>query len=80
MENYLYISAFISIVVLFFIHYGKGTSNANYYLSCLAIIAWFIPYNLLAELIPKEALRAPIILAFSEITTKLILRNFFLLK
>jgi beta-lactamase regulating signal transducer with metallopeptidase domain len=71
MENYLYISAFISIVVLFFIHYGKGTSNANYYLSCLAIIAWFIPYNLLAELIPKEALRAPIILAFSEITTTL---------
>jgi beta-lactamase regulating signal transducer with metallopeptidase domain len=69
MENYLYISAVISLVVLVFIHYGKGTSNTNYYLSCLAIIAWFIPYNLLAELIPKEVLREPIILAFSKVTT-----------
>jgi beta-lactamase regulating signal transducer with metallopeptidase domain len=68
MENYLYINAVISFAVLAFIHFEKGTSTANYYLSSLAIIAWFIPYPLLAELIPKEALTEPIILAFSKIS------------
>ncbi len=69
MENYLYISAVVSCTALAFLHYGKATNNANYYLSTLAIIAWFIPYTLLAELIPKEALKDPIILAFSKMNT-----------
>ena len=68
MENYFYINVSISFVVLALIKYGKGTCTANYYLSSLAIIAWFIPYPLLAELIPKEALRDPIIIAFSSIS------------
>ena len=70
MENYLYISVVMSFAVLAFVHYGKATSNANYYLSSLAIIGWFIPYALFAELIPKAALKEPIILAFSTISIK----------
>lgn len=68
MENYLYISSAISLVVLIFIKYGKATSNANYYLSSLAIISWFIPYPHIADLIPKEVLVEPVIIAMSQVS------------
>jgi beta-lactamase regulating signal transducer with metallopeptidase domain len=69
MENYLYISIVISVVALALIKYGKGTSNANYYLSSMAILAYFIPYPILAELVPKAVLIEPIIIAFSKLTS-----------
>jgi len=69
MENYLYISTAISLVVLILIKYGKGTSTANYYLSSLAIISWFIPYSYIAEFIPKEILIEPLVIAFSQISS-----------
>ncbi|PKI13988.1 M56 family metallopeptidase [Colwellia sp. 12G3] len=69
MENYLYISTAISLIVLILVKYGKGTSNANYYLSSLAIISWFIPYPYIAELIPKEILIEPVVIAFSQISS-----------
>ena len=75
MENYFYISTAISLAVLVLIKYGKGTSNANYYLSSLAIISWFIPYPYIAELIPKEALIEPVVIAFSQITSANIVSN-----
>ena len=75
MENYLYISVVISLVVLALIKYGKGTCNANYYLSSLAIIAWFIPYPILAELVPKEVLIEPIVVAFSTLTSASTVNN-----
>lgn len=68
MENYLYISTAMSLIVLILVKYGKGTSNANYYLSSLAIISWFIPYPYIAELIPKEILIEPVVIAFSQIS------------
>jgi len=68
MENYFYISIVISLVVLALITYGKGTSNANYYLSLLGITSWFIPYATLAELIPEEALIEPVVVAFSTLS------------
>jgi len=68
MENYFYISIVISLAVLTLISYGKGTSDANYYLSLLAIISWFIPYTYIAELIPKEALIEPVVIAFATLS------------
>ncbi len=70
MENYFYISTAISLIVLIIIKYGKGTSNANYYLSSLAITSWFIPYSYMAELIPKEILIEPVVIAFSQISSE----------
>jgi len=69
MANYLYISIVISCVALTLIKLGKGTSNANYYLSFFAIAAWFIPYSLLAQLVPQTVLAEPIILAFSQLSS-----------
>lgn len=69
MENYFYISTAISLIVLILIKYGKATSNANYYLSSLAITSWFIPYSYMAELIPKEILIEPVVIAFSQISS-----------
>lgn len=70
MESYFYISTTISLIVLVLIKYGKGTSNANYYLSSLAITSWFIPYSYMAELIPKEILIEPVVIAFSQISSE----------
>lgn len=75
MENYFYISTAISLAVLILIKYGKGTSSANYYLSSLAIISWFIPYSYMAEFIPKEVLIKPVVIAFSQITSANIVSN-----
>jgi len=75
MENYLYISTAISFIVLTLVKYGKGTSNANYYLSSLAIISWFIPYSYMAELTPKEILVGPVVIAFSQVSTASVLSN-----
>ncbi len=75
MTNYLYISIVISAVALALIRFGKGTCNANYYLSLLAIIAWFIPYSLFAELIPQTVLVEPIIVAFSQLSPAAIINN-----
>jgi beta-lactamase regulating signal transducer with metallopeptidase domain len=75
MENYLYISATISLIVLTLLKYGKGTSSANYYLSSLAIVSWFIPYPYLAELIPKEALIDPVVFNFSTLTSDTIVNS-----
>jgi beta-lactamase regulating signal transducer with metallopeptidase domain len=69
MENYFYISTAISLIVLILIKYGKGTSNANYNLSSLAIASWFIPYSYMAELIPREILIQPVVIAFSQISS-----------
>jgi len=69
MENYFYISTAISLIVLILIKYGKGTCNANYYLSSLAITSWFIPYSYIAEFIPKEILIEPVVIAFSQISS-----------
>jgi len=69
MADYLYISIVISCVALALIRFGKGTSNANYYLSSLAIIAWFIPYSFIAQLIPQTVLIEPVIVAFSQLSS-----------
>jgi len=68
MENYLFLSAVISIVALALLNYGEGSNNANYYLSSFAIVTWFIPYPILAELIPEKILMEPLILSFSELS------------
>jgi beta-lactamase regulating signal transducer with metallopeptidase domain len=75
MENYLYISTTISLIVLILLKYGKGTSTANYYLSSLAIVSWLIPYPYLAELIPKEALIEPVAFNFSTLTSDTIVNS-----
>jgi beta-lactamase regulating signal transducer with metallopeptidase domain len=69
MENYLYLSTSISIVVLLLVKYGKGSSSANYYLSLLAIISWLIPYPYISELIPSKVLAEPVVIAFSQISS-----------
>ncbi len=69
MENYFYMSTSISLFALILIKYGKGTSNANYNLSSLAITSWFIPYSYMAELIPREILIKPVVIAFSQISS-----------
>jgi beta-lactamase regulating signal transducer with metallopeptidase domain len=66
-DNYFYVNVSIAFAVLMIIRYGKGSSNANYYLSSMAIAAWFIPYPLLAELIPAQVLVEPIIVSFSTL-------------
>lgn len=68
MVNYFSISIVISLIAIGIINYSKGTSSANYYLSLTAIIAWFIPYPFLADLIPKAVLSEPIIVSFSQLT------------
>jgi len=73
MGNYLYINTSISLIALILIRYGKGTNNANYYTSSLAIVAWFIPYPLLAKLIPPQILTEPIIISISKMTSASIL-------
>ncbi len=69
MDNYFYVNVSIAFAVLLIIRYGKGSNNANYYLSSMAIAAWFIPYPLLAELIPAQVLVEPIIVSFSTLNT-----------
>jgi beta-lactamase regulating signal transducer with metallopeptidase domain len=75
MENYLYINTAISLIVLILIKYGKGTSNANYYLSSLAIISWCMPYPYIAELIPKDILVEPVVIAFSQMNSASIVND-----
>jgi beta-lactamase regulating signal transducer with metallopeptidase domain len=69
MENYLYVSIVISLVVLLLVKYGKGSNRANYYLSLLAIISWLIPYPYISELIPSKILIEPVVIAFSQISS-----------
>ena len=68
MESYLYINTSISLIVLAFIKYEKGSNNANYYLSLAAIIAWFLPYTIIAEFIPSNVLVDPIIISISHVS------------
>lgn len=65
MDNYLYINAAISLVVLIIIKYAKGSNNANYYLSLMALVSWLIPYPLLAEWVPSQLLVEPLNLSTS---------------
>jgi len=67
MDNYLSISFIISLLALTLIRYGQGSNTANYYLSAFAIVAWFIPYPLIASLIPTKVLLKPDIIAFTSL-------------
>jgi beta-lactamase regulating signal transducer with metallopeptidase domain len=75
MESYLYTSTVISIMALVLIKYGKGSSNANYYLSSLAIVSWFIPYSYIAEFIPKDVLLEPYVFALSPLSVSRIVSS-----
>ncbi|GHE91555.1 M56 family metallopeptidase [Thalassotalea profundi] len=69
MESYFYANIAISTLVLVLIKYGKGSNNANYYLTLAAIIAWFIPYSLIAQLIPDQVLAEPTIISLSKVNS-----------
>lgn len=75
MQSYFFICIAISLLVRIIIKYGKATSNANYYLSALAITAWFIPYSYIAELIPTDVLQEPVIIAISQVSVVSILSS-----
>lgn len=75
MDCYLLICTAISFIVLGGIKYGKGTNKANYYLSLLAIVSWFIPYPYIAEFVPKEILTEPVVISFSQLSSATVTNN-----
>lgn len=68
MEIYLLINISISLLTLALLKFAQGSNQANYLLSSFAILAWFIPYPWLAQLIPEQALVNPTIISQSFVT------------
>lgn len=65
MQNYLLINITLSLLILVVLKYGKGSNDANYYLSLIGLIIWFIPYSLIASILPDAVLVEPEFIEFS---------------
>ena len=69
MALYFLINVAVSLSILALLKFGNGTNKVNYYISCLGLLAWFIPYTWIASLLPNEVLVEPIIISQSFDTT-----------
>lgn len=69
MDVYFATNLIVSVVTLLTLRYGNGSNSASYYLSLFAILSWFVPYNLISQLIPEQVLTTPIVLSLSQVTT-----------
>lgn len=62
MEMYVIVNTTISLAILALLKHGNGTNIIHYYLSFFGVLIWFIPYSLIAKIVPVEVLVEPIIL------------------
>lgn len=56
MESYFQINLFTSLLVLAVVKWGKGSNQANFSLLNFAILAWFVPFAWLAQILPSDIL------------------------
>lgn len=56
MEIYFQINLFTSLLVLAMVKWGKGNNRANFSLLNFAILAWFVPFAWLAQMLPSDVL------------------------
>ncbi|WP_448564914.1 M56 family metallopeptidase [Thalassotalea ganghwensis] len=68
MLSYLIVNIASSALVLSYIRCDRGTVNANYWLSNLAICCWLLPINTIARLLTDISLSKPVIIAYSSVS------------